>query len=133
MGGLLLWKDKANYLRLERGTRGEHEISFQGCLGKKNAIIGRGRLPAEPIFLRLERLGSRVNALCSTDGQSWFTVGHAEFPIEDPLEVGLHAIGSIDRTLYHGAYPEGTAIRFGRAERNREQSAAGALCRLIAY
>jgi hypothetical protein len=27
-------------------------------------------------------------------------------------EVGLHAIGSIDRTLYPGAYPEGTAIRF---------------------
>src|SRR5439155_4882609 len=35
-GGLLLWKDKGNYLRLDRGTRGEHEISFQGCLGKKN-------------------------------------------------------------------------------------------------
>ena len=30
---------------------------------------------------------------------------------EDPLEVGLHATGAIDRTLYPGAYPEGTAIR----------------------
>jgi hypothetical protein len=26
--------------------------------------------------------------------------------------VGLHAIGMIDRTIYPGAYPEGTAIRF---------------------
>jgi tetratricopeptide (TPR) repeat protein len=112
MGGLLLWKDKGNYLRLEHGTRGEHEISFQGRLGNKDGIIGRGRLSAEPIFLRLERRGSRVHALCSADGQSWFTVGQAEFPIEDPLEVGLHAIGNIDRTLYPGAYPEGTAIRF---------------------
>ena len=25
---------------------------------------------------------------------------------------GLHAIGAIDRTIYHGAYPEGAAIRF---------------------
>jgi tetratricopeptide (TPR) repeat protein/regulation of enolase protein 1 (concanavalin A-like superfamily) len=112
MGGILLWKDKENFLRLDRGTRGPHEVSFQGCLGNQDLIIGRGRLPAERMFLRLERQGSRVNALCSVDGQNWFTVGHAEFPVEDPLEVGLHAIGAIDRTSYHGAYPEGTAIRF---------------------
>jgi hypothetical protein len=24
----------------------------------------------------------------------------------------LHAIGYIDRAIYHGAFPEGTAIRF---------------------
>jgi hypothetical protein len=24
----------------------------------------------------------------------------------------VHAIGWIDRTIYHGAYPEGTVIRF---------------------
>jgi hypothetical protein len=24
----------------------------------------------------------------------------------------VHAIGSIDRTIYHGAFHEGTAIRF---------------------
>jgi len=33
-------------------------------------------------------------------------------PAEDPLQVGVCAIGNIDRTAYHGAYPEGTAIRF---------------------
>jgi tetratricopeptide (TPR) repeat protein len=112
IGGLLLWKDRQNYLRLDRGTRGPHEISFQGCLANQDLIIGRGRLPAERVFLRLERLGSRVNALCSADGQHWFTVGHTEFPVEDPVQVGLHAIGSIDRTIYPGAYPDGTAIRF---------------------
>jgi hypothetical protein len=46
------------------------------------------------------------------DGEHWFTVGHVEFPVEDPVRVGLHAIGHIDRTVYHGAYPDGTAIRF---------------------
>jgi hypothetical protein len=112
IGGILLWRNKANYLRLDWGTRGPHEVSFEGCVENKDVIIGRGRLPAEPMFLRLERLGSRVHALCSADGQSWFTVGHAELPVEDPLEVGLHAIGAIDRTIYHCAYPEGTAIRF---------------------
>ena len=50
--------------------------------------------------------------LLSADGQGWFTVGHIDFPVQDPVQAGLHAIGMIDRTVYHGAYPEGTAIRF---------------------
>ena len=57
-------------------------------------------------------MGGRVNGLCSADGEAWFTVGQVEFSVEDPVEVGLHAIGNIDRTVYPGAYPEGTAIRF---------------------
>ena len=34
------------------------------------------------------------------------------FPVEDPVEVGLHAIGKIERVFYPGAYPAGTAIHF---------------------
>ena len=29
--------------------------------------------------------------------------------VEDPIQVGIHAIGMIDRTIYCGAYKEGTA------------------------
>jgi DNA-binding SARP family transcriptional activator len=112
IGGLLLWKDERNYLRLDRGTRGEFEISFSGCVADQEVLIGRGWLPHEQVTLRLERHRAVVRAVCSADGQSWFTVGHVEFPVEDPLEVGVHAIGSIDRTIYPGAYSEGTAIRF---------------------
>jgi adenylate cyclase len=112
IGGLLLWKDRENFLRLDRGLRGEHEVSFLGCRENKDLIIGRGRLASDRVFLRLERLDGRVNGLCSSDGQSWHTVGHGEFSVEDPVEVGVYAIGDIDRTLYPGAYPEGTAIRF---------------------
>jgi class 3 adenylate cyclase/tetratricopeptide (TPR) repeat protein len=112
MGGLLIWKDRDNFLHLDRGVHGMHETSFAGYIGNREVMIGRGRLPAERVFLRLERIGSRVNALCSADGESWFTVGHVEFPVEDPVQVGLHAIGMIDRTIYPGAYPDGTAIRF---------------------
>jgi hypothetical protein len=91
---------------------GAYEISFLGCVANKDIIIGRGRLPAERIFLRLERIGEWVNAHCSADGEQWFTAGHVDFPVEDPLQVGLHAIGMIDRITYPGAYPDGTAIRF---------------------
>jgi hypothetical protein len=39
-------------------------------------------------------------------------VGHVEFPGEGAVEVGVHAIGALDRMIYPAAYPEGTAIRF---------------------
>ena len=53
-----------------------------------------------------------MKALCSAEGERWLTAGQVEFPAEDPVEIGLHAIGMIDRIIYPGAYPEGTAIRF---------------------
>jgi adenylate cyclase len=112
VGGLLLWKDQENFLRLDKGTRGAYEISFTGYVGNNHVVIGRGRLPAERVFLRLERLADRVNALCSADGQKWFTVGGVLFSVEDPVDVGLYAIGNIDRTWYPGAYTQGTATRF---------------------
>ena len=64
------------------------------------------------VFLRLERIGVCVKALCSADGVEWFTVGSVEFPVQDSVQVGIHAIGAIDRTIYHGDYSDGTAIRF---------------------
>jgi regulation of enolase protein 1 (concanavalin A-like superfamily) len=114
IGGLLLWKDKRNYLRLARGKSGRYEIAFMGCLENKE-VIGRGCLSfgaAGRVWLRLERIGGQVSALCSADGERWFGVGQVAFPVEEPLQVGVYAVGNIDRTVYHGAYPEGTAIRF---------------------
>ncbi len=112
IGGILLWKDDKNFLRLDRGTRGRYEVSFTGCIRNRDVIIGRGKLHSESMFLRLERLDYRVDTLCSADGVNWFTVGNVEFPIEDPVEIGLHAVGAIDRNIYHGAYPGGSAIHF---------------------
>lgn len=111
-GGLLLWKDEENYLSLNWGRGGRHEICLEGCVGREDMVFGRGRLPAERTFLRLERRGARVDALCSADGDTWWSVGHASFLADDPVQIGLCAIGMIDRTVYPGAYREGTAIRF---------------------
>jgi hypothetical protein len=112
IGGLLLWQDGENFLRLDRGRAGPHEIWFHGAIDGDDVILGRGRLSGERVALRLERHGDRVRALCSADGERWFTVGQVELLLADALQIGLHAIGWIDRTIYHGAYPEGTAIRF---------------------
>lgn len=112
IGGILLWQDKSNYLRLSIGVRAQDEMSLEGCIADEDVVIGRGRLPAERVTLRLERLGDTVRALCSADGDEWFTVGQVDFPVPGPVQVGLHAIGFVDRTIYHSPYPEGTAIRF---------------------
>jgi predicted ATPase len=42
MGGLLLWIDQANYLRLNRGMDGSHEMIFLGCVDGQDLVIGRG-------------------------------------------------------------------------------------------
>jgi hypothetical protein len=116
IGGLLLWQEKENYLVLELGRWGAADIAFRGCIANRDLYVGRGRLPAEHTWLRLERQGNTVRALCSADGQEWFTAGEVEFPRREGEQLGVHAIGVIDRTIYHGAFPEGTAIRFGSFE-----------------
>jgi predicted ATPase/class 3 adenylate cyclase len=115
IGGLVLWKDGANFLRVDRGRFGPDDILFSGNLNGQPDLFGRGRLPLDGtgrVYLRLERIGGCAHALCSADGVQWFTVGHINFPVVAPVQVGVFAIGNIDRLIYPPAYPEGTAIRF---------------------
>jgi len=117
-GGLLIWKDKRNYLCLDRGSLGTQDTVFMSCLDGVDFIAGRGRLPIESaswtgrVFLRLERREGQVSALCSIDGESWFTVGHAAFPAPDPVQVGLYAGDMAHPIIYPGMYPKGTAVCF---------------------
>jgi regulation of enolase protein 1 (concanavalin A-like superfamily) len=119
IGGLVLWQDDQNYLRLDRGATGHGDLYFGGSLDNQDVLVGRGRLPIDDletwsgrVWLRLERAGERVSAYCSTDGSQWFTVGSATMPTQGPIQIGVHAIGKIDRAVYRDGYPEGTAIRF---------------------
>lgn len=112
IGGLLLWGNEQNYLFLTLGLLGPTEISWRGALAGVPVILGRGRLSTGGAYLRLERSNRQVRALCSSDGCTWFTAGALEFPVEDALQIGLCAVGDIDRWFYPGAYPNGTAIQF---------------------
>ena len=113
MGGLVLWKDARNFLRLAWGAHGPHTLDLMGSVDGRDLYLGRGLLTsAGRMALRLARTGSTVRALCSADSRKWFTVGRVEFPVGDPLEVGVFATGMIQRWAYPGAYPDGAAIRF---------------------
>ena len=113
IGGLLLWQDQENYLRLTWGEYGTTAVTLVGCIANVDQILGRGRLAHQgQVHLRLERRETQVRALCSADGQTWFCVGQICCTLADELAAGFHAIGKIDRTFYPGAYPAGTAIHF---------------------
>jgi regulation of enolase protein 1 (concanavalin A-like superfamily) len=111
-GGILIWQNLIHFLRLDWGSRGLGEVTFWGCIDQQDTIIGRGKLHTTHAYLRLERKGSQMHALCSDDSKAWYTAGQVEFPVNGSFEVGVYASGSIDRLLYPGRYPDGTTIRF---------------------
>jgi len=123
IGGLVIWIDSTNYLRLDRGLNGPHEITLIGCLNDRDAILGRGRLPPEPTdpsvpdrleraWLRFEWRAGDLRALCSADGETWYTAGQATLPLSTDAQFGVYACGDVDRRIYHGAYPDGAALHF---------------------
>ena len=94
VSGLLIWKDEDNYIRFERGMHLENEISLSSRIQGKYGQFGRGRLPSDVLHLRLERKGDVFSAYCSDDGEKWLTCGCMDFPAEDPIKVGIHALGN---------------------------------------
>jgi len=121
LGGLLLWQNRQNYLRLTWNTLSPAGIELLGCVDNVDGLFGIGHLPgADRVHLRLERIGSRVRALCSPDGDIWYSAGEVDFPMDDPagksarksVGVGPLAIGMIHRYVHAGAWTDGTAIRF---------------------
>ena len=95
VGGLLVWKDEGNYIRFERGMHLENEVNFSASIQGEWGRFGRGRLPSEILYLRLERKDNIFSAYCSDDGENWLTCGYVDFPADDPIKVGIHAIGGV--------------------------------------
>jgi tetratricopeptide (TPR) repeat protein/regulation of enolase protein 1 (concanavalin A-like superfamily) len=103
VGGLLVWRDRDNYIRFERGMHLKNEIGLSGSVQGEWNYFGRGMLASDTFYLRLERIGDRFSAYCSGDGQNWLTCGEVNFPAQDPIQVGIHAIGSVGLRGIHMA------------------------------
>jgi class 3 adenylate cyclase/tetratricopeptide (TPR) repeat protein len=87
-GGLLVWKDTLNFLRLDkfcRTLRHNEDIILAARVRGEFLHFGRGRLRGRVYHLRLERVGDRFTSFASTDGVHWLTAGWADLPVADPL------------------------------------------------
>jgi regulation of enolase protein 1 (concanavalin A-like superfamily) len=70
-GGLLVWKDQNNYVRLERGIHFKNELNFE-CVNKgKLKALARDYAAGDPTWLRLTRRGSTFTAAYSFNGVDW--------------------------------------------------------------
>jgi hypothetical protein len=120
IGGLVIWGSERDYVRLAWGEAGPRSILMTTCVDDRDRASGAGALP-EPagssgVRLRLERHGDTlpgavVSAHCSLDGITWWHLVDAPF-VHGPVEVGVFALGTIDRTIYRAAHPDGTLTRF---------------------
>jgi DNA-binding SARP family transcriptional activator len=126
--GLVVWQNELHFARLEwqRRFRGGPIVEFEGCFGGPWDAIGRGCLAGESVWLRLERVGETLRALCSIDGRHWLTAGTACLPRAESEQVGIGAI------VEHGEGPacfEGfwfTPIGVAQGSELRAQSATTA-------
>lgn len=115
MGGILGWKDRDNFLCFEKGVHRNREVRLRGCVNGRYQIAGSGLLwngGNKKAHLRLERSDEHFSAYCSADRKDWFTCGTMTLPMDDPIHIGIYAIGAIDRTIYCGAFKNGTATLF---------------------
>jgi len=104
-GGLLLWHDEGNYLRLERNIMISGSTTY--CFPPLCEIFSEGKYrginrpaTAEPYFqgqstwLRLKREGDYFRPAVSHDGETWEELKRTEVILPDRLLIGVSAINT---------------------------------------
>ena len=97
--GLLLFGDKNNYVRLERGAilrDGEIKpyISFERRSGGEASNHGAVGVGDEAVYVRLERRAGKTYGAVSTDGARWTWFPPFDEVKGDKLQLGVAAINS---------------------------------------
>lgn len=103
-GGLVVWRDSDNYIRLERGAIVRKEklgtfATFEEREGGSRGAQHNGTLAPGPVWLRLERRGSRVAGFTSKDGRQWTALRPIDTVWPDEIKVGLVAVNSSNEPL----------------------------------
>ncbi|MDR3639537.1 MAG: trypsin-like peptidase domain-containing protein [Isosphaeraceae bacterium] len=100
-GGLLLWWDEGNYIRLERAAmyRNNRVVGFLAFesreQGTRAKVHNKGGLdPRQDLWLRLERRGNSVVGSLSQDGSTWDKLEPMEVEWPARLKVGTDVINS---------------------------------------
>jgi predicted ATPase/DNA-binding SARP family transcriptional activator len=92
--GLLLWQDDLNFVRFEiRQRRWESgALHLEVNRAGRFRLVGRGRWGQEPVWLRMERQGDEVKALCSANRKAWWSCGSVRLSPARAEQIGLVAI-----------------------------------------
>ncbi|HTU22837.1 MAG TPA: trypsin-like peptidase domain-containing protein [Gemmataceae bacterium] len=98
-GGILLWNDSANFIRLERaamrrGNRITSTVAFEEWEGGYSGASHTQTYRQGDCYLRLERRGSRILGAVSSDGRSWKVLKPIDTVWRSKLKVGLMAIST---------------------------------------
>ncbi|MCW4017590.1 MAG: DUF1349 domain-containing protein [Candidatus Bathyarchaeota archaeon] len=93
-GGILVWKDTSNYMRLEKW--GTNQVLMYGVLDG-TVTYQAGTLPStyNPLHLKLERSGTTLRGYWSENGTdgSWTLIKQfTSFTAGDSVEIGLFVI-----------------------------------------
>ncbi len=98
-GGILIWSDTDNFIRLERGAmrrggRVNTIVAFEERKKGNRGAVQTDTFPAGTCYLRLERKDGRFFAAVSADGSSWRRLTPIDTVWPARLKVGLLAINS---------------------------------------
>ena len=103
-GGLLIWQDQENYVRLEIAADIQHgkarpyvnfEYRKDGALAFSNGIMNTDGSN----HLRLKRRGTEIYASFGPDGARWTSFSPLTTKLNDRLKVGVSAINSSTKPL----------------------------------
>jgi len=106
--GLLLWDNSENYVRLERNVwtmpKGEHESYlplFEYWKDDKDLTLGtpstKPFFTSPSTYLRITRVGNKVTAAVSNDGEEWTETRPITVQFPEKLKVGVDAINTSKR------------------------------------
>jgi regulation of enolase protein 1 (concanavalin A-like superfamily) len=98
-GGILIWSDSDNYIRLERAAmrRGDRiipHVAFLELEGGYSGAVHNELFKEGDCFLRMERKGNQIFGAVSNDGAHWKPLKPIDTVWPNKLKVGLMAIST---------------------------------------
>jgi regulation of enolase protein 1 (concanavalin A-like superfamily) len=103
-GGLLLWSDPQNYIRLERAGMGnpgpfQAVVAFEARVNGQVAGAQSRQIPSADTWLRLERRGLQINASFSLEGKQWLSLSPMNIALPARVSIGVAAINAAQEPL----------------------------------
>lgn len=97
--GIIVWSDSDNFIRLERGALLRNNkvgttVAFEEREGGYRGAVHNITSKPGPVYLRLERKGSRILGAVSFDDSAWRNLKPIDTVWPTKLKVGLTAISS---------------------------------------